>query len=251
MSYTHALATMLWLLCTRQLADPALCSHAGCPQYLFKKLIYYPYIQDPITQFIDLLYLANISVFFLENGESSGWYIHGRNQATFSDATLRCAGRACSSAHVVLVAGKAIWRGACFWVELRACLGKPVTLSMHACAGHLLLLRRDLNAELLKEEEGLKAARGLVAASTTSKKLADNQLFRVYLKEEQRKAYDQKLLTQVAQVCAATACGRGHAPCNARCMHAAGIQPLAGRMNEWGARLTCRMGPALGVMLSS
>lgn len=58
-----------------------------------------------------------------------------------------------------------------------------------------------MNAELVKEEDGLKAARGLISTSNVSKKLADNQVFKVYLKEEQRRAYDQKLLTQVQQVC--------------------------------------------------
>ncbi|MEW5313740.1 MAG: hypothetical protein WDW38_005281 [Sanguina aurantia] len=57
-------------------------------QFLFKKLLYHPYISNPITRLVDLMFLANISALIFDD-KSSGFYIHGRNQATHSDATLR------------------------------------------------------------------------------------------------------------------------------------------------------------------
>lgn len=60
------------------------------PQYLWKKLIYYPYVHNPITQFIDLMYLANISTVLFDDSHG-GYYLHGRNMAQHSDTTLRWA----------------------------------------------------------------------------------------------------------------------------------------------------------------
>ncbi|KXZ47359.1 hypothetical protein GPECTOR_36g81 [Gonium pectorale] len=113
-------------------------------QYLFKRLIYFPYFANPVTQFIDLMFLANISTVILDDTHS-GYYIHGRNQLQHSDTTLR-----------------------------------------------------DLNQELLKEEEGLTAQRGLVSSSSNPK-LADNQLFLMYITDTIRKTYDAKMLQLVQQ----------------------------------------------------
>ncbi|GIL75629.1 hypothetical protein Vretimale_15152 [Volvox reticuliferus] len=113
-------------------------------QYLFKRLLYYPYVANPVTQFIDLMFLANISTLIFDDTHS-GYYIHGRNQAQHSDTTLR-----------------------------------------------------ELNQELLKEEEGLTAQRGLVN-STANPKLADNQLFLMYITDTIRKTYDAKMLQLVQQ----------------------------------------------------
>lgn len=58
---------------------------------------------------------------------------------------------------------------------------------------------RELNQELLKEEEGLTAQRGLVN-STANPRLADNQLFLMYVTNSIRKTYDAKMLQLVQQV---------------------------------------------------
>lgn len=113
-------------------------------QYLWKKLIYYPYVHNPITQFIDLMYLANISTVLFDDSHG-GYYLHGRNMAQHSDTTLR-----------------------------------------------------ELNQELLKEEEGLTAHRGLVSSSANPK-LADNQAFLMYVTDSIRKTYDAKMLQLVQQ----------------------------------------------------
>ncbi|EFJ50232.1 hypothetical protein VOLCADRAFT_116951, partial [Volvox carteri f. nagariensis] len=113
-------------------------------QYIFKRLLYYPYVANPVTQFIDLMYLANISTLIFDDTHS-GYYIHGRNLAQHSDTTLR-----------------------------------------------------ELNQELLKEEEGLTSQRGLINSSANPK-LADNQLFLMYITESIRKTYDAKMLQLVQQ----------------------------------------------------
>ncbi|KAG2452271.1 hypothetical protein HYH02_003295 [Chlamydomonas schloesseri] len=113
-------------------------------QYIFRRLLYFPYIANPVTQFVDLMFLANISTVIFDDTHS-GYYIHGRNQAQHSDATLR-----------------------------------------------------DLNQELLKEEEGLTAQRGLVSGASNPK-LADNQLFQLYVTDSIRKTYDAKMLQLVQQ----------------------------------------------------
>lgn len=58
---------------------------------------------------------------------------------------------------------------------------------------------RELNQELLKEEEGLTAHRGLVSSSANPK-LADNQAFLMYVTDSIRKTYDAKMLQLVQQV---------------------------------------------------
>ncbi|PNW74089.1 hypothetical protein CHLRE_13g584901v5 [Chlamydomonas reinhardtii] len=113
-------------------------------QYIFRRLLYFPYVANPVTQFVDLMFLANISTVIFDDTHS-GYYIHGRNQAQHSDATLR-----------------------------------------------------DLNQELLKEEEGLTAQRGLVSGASNPK-LADNQLFQLYVTDAIRKTYDAKMLQLVQQ----------------------------------------------------
>lgn len=65
---------------------------------------------------------------------------------------------------------------------------------------HAGVPRRQLNQELLKEEEGLTAARGLVTTAPNPS-LADNQLFLVYITDSIRKTYDAKMLQLVTQVC--------------------------------------------------
>ncbi|GLC73394.1 hypothetical protein PLESTF_001370600 [Pleodorina starrii] len=113
-------------------------------QYLFKRLVYFPYVANPVTQLVDLMFLANISAVIFDDTHS-GYYIHGRNQAQHSDTTLR-----------------------------------------------------DLNQELLKEEEGLTSQRGLVNSSANPK-LADNQMFLMYVTDSIRKTYDAKMLQLVQQ----------------------------------------------------
>ncbi|KAG2497180.1 hypothetical protein HYH03_004769 [Edaphochlamys debaryana] len=112
-------------------------------QYIWKRLLYYPYVENPVTQFIDLMFLANISTVIFDE-PNSGYYLHGRNQAQHSDSTLK-----------------------------------------------------DLNQELLKEEEGLTAQRGLITSSNP--KLADNQIFLMYVTDSIRRVYDGKMLQLVQQ----------------------------------------------------
>eukprot|EP00967_Tisochrysis_lutea_P085812 scaffold120640_cov16-Tisochrysis_lutea.AAC.1 len=57
-------------------------------QYLFRRLLYFPYVSNPITNFVDLMYLANISAIILDE-RHVGSYIHGRNNAQHADTTLR------------------------------------------------------------------------------------------------------------------------------------------------------------------
>lgn len=57
-------------------------------QYLFKRLFYFPYVSNPLTNFIDLMYLANISTIVLDD-KHSGYYLHGRNHSQHSDTTLK------------------------------------------------------------------------------------------------------------------------------------------------------------------
>ena len=56
---------------------------------MYKKLLYYRYVDNPVTNFIDLMYLANISTFIFEDNGLTGFYLHGRNSAQHSDATLK------------------------------------------------------------------------------------------------------------------------------------------------------------------
>ncbi|KAJ9523189.1 hypothetical protein QJQ45_024081 [Haematococcus lacustris] len=57
-------------------------------QYLFRKLVWFPYVGDPLTNFIDLMYLANISAVVMDD-KHTGYYLHGRNHSQHSDTTLR------------------------------------------------------------------------------------------------------------------------------------------------------------------
>ncbi|KAF5827901.1 Meckelin [Dunaliella salina] len=57
-------------------------------QYLFRRLLYFPYVSNPITNFVDLMYLANISAIILDD-RHVGSYIHGRNNAQHANTTLR------------------------------------------------------------------------------------------------------------------------------------------------------------------
>ena len=50
--------------------------------------LYRRYISNPVHNFVDLAFLANISVFILDD-RHSGYYIHGRNQAHHSDTGLK------------------------------------------------------------------------------------------------------------------------------------------------------------------
>ena len=68
-------------------------------------------------------------------------------------------------------------------------------------------LHRDLNQELLKEEEGLVGNRGLVTTYTgdNAQKLNDNQTFNIFISDGMRDTFEAKLLRQVAQVGRASA----------------------------------------------
>ena len=58
----------------------------------------------------------------------------------------------------------------------------------------------QLNASLLKEEEGLVANRGLVSQYQADPQLNESQTFLVFLSQELRAQYDATLLKKIAQV---------------------------------------------------
>lgn len=117
----------------------------GLGQILFKVVIYHRFLANPITQYVDLLFLANISLVILDDGHS-GFYVHGRNQMRHADTNLT-----------------------------------------------------DLNANLLREEEGLVANRGFVPHYQNDPQLNDNQTFRIYISTEVRQKYEGTLLVKVEQ----------------------------------------------------
>jgi meckelin len=41
-------------------------------QYLLRRILYFRYVSDPLTNFVDLLYLSNISMVVLDD-KHSGW----------------------------------------------------------------------------------------------------------------------------------------------------------------------------------
>lgn len=58
----------------------------GVLQVVFVSLIH-RFVSNPITQFIDLMFLANISLIIFDD-RCAGYYIHGRNMAQHSDTEL-------------------------------------------------------------------------------------------------------------------------------------------------------------------
>eukprot|EP00798_Chlamydomonas_sp_ICE-L_P019884 gene19884-26587_t len=48
----------------------------GLGQYLLVRILYHRYVNNPVTQLVDLAYLANISIIILDE-KNSGYYIHG------------------------------------------------------------------------------------------------------------------------------------------------------------------------------
>jgi hypothetical protein len=61
---------------------------------------------------------------------------------------------------------------------------------------------RDLNQELLKEEEGLVGHRGLITTYTgdNAERLNSNQLFNIFITNAMRESFEAKVLRHVAQV---------------------------------------------------
>jgi meckelin len=48
-------------------------------QWLLQVLVVQRFIHNPLTQYIDLLFLANISALIMDD-RNAGYYLHGRNQ---------------------------------------------------------------------------------------------------------------------------------------------------------------------------
>ena len=59
---------------------------------------------------------------------------------------------------------------------------------------------RDLNAELLKEEEGMVGQRGFITSYQDRPRLNDNQRFLMYITTKERGEYEMNLLRKVEQV---------------------------------------------------
>ncbi len=66
---------------------PCRVAAAWCVQVGFKWLLWHPYVSDPLMNFVDLMYLANVSLVLLDEPHC-GYYVHGRNHSQHSDATL-------------------------------------------------------------------------------------------------------------------------------------------------------------------
>ncbi|KIY92883.1 putative Meckelin [Monoraphidium neglectum] len=122
-------------------------------QWLWKAVIVHRFFGHPLSNFVDLLFLANTSAVVLD-GRSEGYYLHGRNQMHHADTTLS-----------------------------------------------------ELNASLLREEEGLVPKRGLVTTYSGggggplggSAQLNDGQAFTLHITDELRRLYESTLLAQVEQ----------------------------------------------------
>ena len=56
-------------------------------QLFWNKVIYRPYFEDTIAQFVDLLSMANVSCFILD-GRYTGYYLHGRSVHPHADANF-------------------------------------------------------------------------------------------------------------------------------------------------------------------
>ena len=101
-------------------------------QVLFKCLLYHPYVSHPLHDFVDLLFLSNISCILL-TGRISGHYIHGRNQSQYSDTSLQASPskRACMPA---------VGHNVCPHVCTELSAGEQCLLHLHAaemvCLGH-------------------------------------------------------------------------------------------------------------------
>ncbi len=52
-------------------------------QWLWMVLVFHRYFHNPLSQYIDLLFLSNISAVILDD-RFSGYYLHGRNQLQHS-----------------------------------------------------------------------------------------------------------------------------------------------------------------------
>ena len=90
-------------------------------QVLFNCLAYHPYVSHPLHDFVDLLFLSNISCILL-TGRVSGHYIHGRNQSQYSDTTLQASPV----------------QDACMpWVTLYALVSSLTCLQVRCCLLHL------------------------------------------------------------------------------------------------------------------
>ena len=60
-------------------------------QALLVRFAWYRWVSNPISNFIDLAFLCNISIILFDE-QHSGYYVHGRNQAQHSDTDLKCVG---------------------------------------------------------------------------------------------------------------------------------------------------------------
>jgi hypothetical protein len=65
------------------------CAATACEPCASRVRASFLHMSGVSSQFVDLMYLANISTFIFDDAHS-GYYIHGRNQATHSDTSLRC-----------------------------------------------------------------------------------------------------------------------------------------------------------------
>jgi meckelin len=57
-------------------------------QYIAIRILYWRYVSNPVSSFVDLAFLSNISVILMDT-RHSGYYIHGRNAAQHSDTDLK------------------------------------------------------------------------------------------------------------------------------------------------------------------
>lgn len=145
----------------------------GIAQWLWKAVIVHRFFGHPLSNFVDLLFLANTSAVVLDD-RSGGYYLHGRNQMHHAGGLDRLAGGDGGGHHLNCTRGGVECR-----LTVLPCCAAPfnadTTLS-------------ELNASLLREEEGLVSKRGLVTTYTGgggalggSAQLNDNQTFTLHI----------------------------------------------------------------------
>lgn len=59
----------------------------GLAQLMLRYLLYHQLVCNPLSQYVDLMFLADISLVILDS-KTSGYYLHGRNQMQHSDTSL-------------------------------------------------------------------------------------------------------------------------------------------------------------------
>lgn len=202
----------------------------GAAQWLWRAGVASRVAGEPLGNFVDLLFLANSSAVVLDE-RTGGYYLHGRNQMHHAGGVLGAPGSRGE--------GQQLFRGvsgspvctpqSAHSSTVGASLARDQPVKVQAKHAKPLLHRdlppkahrpvdpeataivtpappdttlSELNAALLREEEGLVSRRGLVTtyAGAGAAALNDNQTFTLLITPELRRLYESTLLAQVEQV---------------------------------------------------